>query len=265
MGLFSRRSKNADETVGTPEAAEAAGVTGETADGPDRDLARGPHDVADVPDVDGRLDLGALRVRLVEGAQVGFAMDQQRTAVHGVTLRTPDSSLFVELFAAPRTLGVWDDVRAEILAAITAQGGTADEITGWFGRELLARQVVQRPDGTTERLPTRLVGIDGPRWFIRATFSGRAATAVGPDQDEAARHPLELALTDCVVVRDQQPRAPRSRIALTMPGNVRLAAPGAAGAPAPAQATPAPEPPEQRELPDADEVLRRGPEITEIR
>lgn len=260
MGLFSRRARKAAE-----EAAEAPEETGTGEDtaaqdsgAPQRD--RGPHDVSDVPDLEGRLDLGSLRVRLVEGAQVGFAMDQQRTVVHGVTLRTADSSLFVELFAAPRTTGVWDDVRAEILAAITAQGGTADEITGYFGRELLARQVVQRPDGSTERMPTRLVGIDGPRWFVRATFSGRAAAAVAPEQDAAARHPLEQALTDFVVVRDQQPRAPRSRIAMTMPGNVRLAAPGAPGAPAPGQAAPPP-----RDLPDPDEVLRRGPEITEIR
>ena len=105
-----------------------------------------------------------------------------------------------------------------------------------------------------------LVGIDGPRWFVRATFSGRAATAVSPDQDAATRHPLELALTDFVVVRDQQPRAPRSRIAMTMPGNLRLAPDGAPGAPAPSQAAPAP-----RDLPDADEVMRRGPEITEVR
>ena len=47
---------------------------------------------------------------------------------------------------------------------------------------------------------------------------------------------------------------------MTMPGNVRLAAPGAPGAPAPGQAAPPP-----RDLPDPDEVLRRGPEITEIR
>lgn len=262
MALFSRRRRKAEDDAVTDAATTTEGA--QQGDGPARPDAReetpgepdGPYDVGDRPDLDGRLDLGSLRVRLVPGAQVGFATNKERTVVHGVTLRTEDASLFVELFAAPRTLGIWDDVREEMVGALAAQNATSDELDGPFGRELVARQVAKRPDGSTERVPARIIGIDGPRWFVRATASGALAALLGAERD---RHPLERALADLVVVRDDQARAPRSRIDMSLPEGVTLAAPGQAGAPAPAQA------PARPPVPDADEVLHRGPEITEIR
>ena len=41
-------------------------------------------------------------------------------------------------FAAPRTEGIWDDVREEIRVALAAQG-PVEEAQGSFGKELLAR------------------------------------------------------------------------------------------------------------------------------
>lgn len=256
------------ESSGRPEGDASAAVGGEEAQSAGLPSERataadGPYDVAERPDLDGRLDLGSLRVRLVEGAQVSFATDKERTVVHGVTLRTADSLLFIELFAAPRTLDVWDDIRTEMREALAEQGAIAEEGTGPFGPEIIARQVVQRSDGSTERVPTRLIGIDGPRWFVRATASGALGALVGAQR---RRHPLENALADLVVVRDGAPRAPRSRIDLALPTGVRLTTGQGAPAPARVQAPPSPGAGDQGgQLPDSDEVLRRGPEITEVR
>lgn len=265
MALFSRRRRNNDEP--TPESGTEATQDAVAEDGAASDTGKttapqgepdGPYDVADRPDLDGRLDLGALRVRLLVGAQVGFSTNPERTAVHGVTLRTNDSAIVIELFAAPRTFGIWDDIREEMKEALTAQNASSDELDGPFGRELVARQVVKRPDGSTERVPARIIGIDGPRWFLRAAASGALAMLVGAERD---RHPLEKILADVVVVRDGQARAPRSRIEMDLPQGVTLNAPGQPGAPAPAKV----QAPQRQDVPDADEVLRRGPEITETR
>jgi len=93
--------------------------------------------------------------------------------------------------------------------------------------------------GGTGLRAVRFVGIDGPRWMIRGAFSGRAAL------DTEAAAPLEEVLRDVVVVRGPHARPPREVLVLTLPGT-----------------TPAPE-----EAPSDDPlgILRRGPEITEIR
>ena len=41
-----------------------------------------------------------------------------------------DSGVQLQAFAAPRTLGVWPDIRTEIADSITAQGGTANVVDG---------------------------------------------------------------------------------------------------------------------------------------
>ena len=59
--------------------------------------------------------------------------------------------------------------------------------------------------------PARFVGVDGPRWFLRAMYTGSAAV----DPDAAA--PLEAALRDVVVVRGSDPMAVRDPLPLRLP------------------------------------------------
>lgn len=63
----------------------------------------------------------------------------------------------------------------------------------------------------------RFVGVDGPRWFLRAVISGHAAV------QPAAAATLEAVFQDTVVVRGQMAMAPRTPITLTLPDSVQLA------------------------------------------
>jgi len=74
---------------------------------------------------------------------------------------------------------------------------------------------VQTPDGTTGQQPSRVLGIRGPRWLLRATLFGRPA--VEPDQDGD----IESAVRAVVVVRGTQPMPPGDPLPLTIPGNLQ--------------------------------------------
>jgi len=227
VGLFRRmREEDLAETDEVPD--DVAAVPGRDA---------GPWDVGDVDGPGDRIDVGALWLPRREGMELRMEVDKASQLVTGASLQLHGSALQVQVFAAPRSEGIWDDIRAEIAESVTKQGGTVDDLPGPFGRELLARIPVRTTEGRTGHRPVRFIGHDGPRWFLRGVLSGRAA--VDP---ERARE-LEALFADVVVVRGPEPRVPRDLLPLTLPGR---AAPGAAAA------TPSFDP------------LTRGPEITEV-
>jgi hypothetical protein len=189
------------------EAAEAAGVAPAGEAGP-----RGPFDSSEVDSSDdGRLDLGALRLRGVAGMELRLEVDEAADQVVGATAVLADSAVQIQAFAAPRTMGIWDEIRAEIAESILDQGGTADEVRGPLGTELRTRMPSAGPDGRTVFAPARFTGVDGPRWFLRAVFSGRAAI------DDEAAAPLLDVVRDAVVVRGDSAMAPREMLPLTLP------------------------------------------------
>jgi hypothetical protein len=173
--------------------------------------------------------------------ELRLEVDEATAGVNGVAVVLHGSAVLLHAYAAPRSEGIWDEIRSEIAAGVTRQGGTADEVEGPFGSELLVRVPVRTPDGRTGHQAQRFVGVDGPRWFLRAVFQGPAA------QDRGAAAELESVVRDVVVVRGAEAMAPRELLPLRLPD----------------AAAPAPEPePEGR--PPLD-PFARGPEITEIR
>ncbi|GAA2248720.1 DUF3710 domain-containing protein [Rarobacter faecitabidus] len=243
MGIFSRKSKGESSTPEAEhESAEStlSGAADEESRGTER-AATGPWDVTERPEPGELIDFGALRVPGVDGMSVRLQADSQ-DVIGGITIQIDQSSLQLNVFAAPRNSGVWDDVRSEVAASITRDGGVADEAQGPFGTELHARVPVNTPRGGSHGLaPARFIGVDGPRWFVRAVITGKAAV------DEAAAKDLEGIIGGIVVVRGTEARPPREVLALTAPNVV-----------APAPATP-------EAKPDDFNPLERGPEITEIR
>ena len=84
-----------------------------------------------------------------------------------------DGALELRAFSAPRNGDLWSEVRPQLAADMARRGGTATEQEGRFGTELSCRLTVQTPDGRTGEQPSRIVGINGSRWMLRATFLGK--------------------------------------------------------------------------------------------
>jgi hypothetical protein len=230
VALF-RKQRDADEAV----AADDPTAPSDAALAPRPE--QGPFDVGEVPDRGDRLDVGALWLPHREGMELRMEVDKNTKVVTGASMQLHGSALQVQVFAAPRTDGIWDEIRAEIAESVTKQGGSVDDLPGPFGRELLARLPVRTAEGRTGHRPARFIGHDGPRWFLRGVLSGRAA--VDP---ERARE-LEALFADVVVVRGSEPRVPRDLLPLTLPGQVPL---------------------ESGSTSPTFDPMKRGPEITEV-
>lgn len=109
--------------------------------------------------------------------------------------------------------------------------------------------------------PLRFTGIDGPRWFLRAVFLGRAAVEPDPEDD------LHRVVRELIVVRGPEARAPRDPLPLRLPEQPPE------GMATEGEATEAPGARDDDVDPDdgpgsryADiDPFERGPEITEVR
>ncbi|WP_228184131.1 DUF3710 domain-containing protein [Streptomyces anulatus] len=175
----------------------------------------GPWDVSEVGEPsDGRLDLGGLFVPRVQGMEL--RVNPAGDAIVAATVVLKDTAIQMQAFAAPKHEGIWAEVREEIAAGITQQGGQTDEIEGPLGWELRARVPVQLPDGKRGMQVVRFVGVDGPGWFLRGVISGK-----GTVQPQAARQ-MEQVLRDTVVVRGDLPMAPRDPIVLKLPQGAQM-------------------------------------------
>lgn len=215
----------------------------------------GPWDAEEVDlDADenrrGRLDLGALVLKGRAAVQIRIDVDEKTRRVRSVTFLQEGSAMQLQAFAAPRSTGIWADVLQEIAADATRRGGVATRLSGPYGTELKVVLPVKSPDGggRSATQGSRIVGIDGPRWLLRASFLGAAV-----DPERAGD--LDAVLRDTIVVRGQDPMAPRDMLPLRVPTGPKVGV--AAGAESgDAEAEPA-RPPLS--------PFRRGPEITERR
>jgi hypothetical protein len=183
------------------------------ADGPSEPTV-GPYDVSEAPDGVELLDLGSLKIPAVPGVEIRVQAGEDGT-VQQVVLVHGDSALQLGVFAAPRSEDIWEETRAEIKSSLFDDGVTAEEVPGEYGTELRAR--VRTPEGLTD---LRFVGINGPRWLVRAVYQGKAA--VNPD----VAAPLLECLRGVVVERGKEAMPVREALPLRLPREVAEQAQG---------------------------------------
>lgn len=198
--MFGRRRRQRDDNIETTDGVEEALEV-------ESDGTSGPYDSADAPDDDiRRLDLGSLRVPTPSGVEARMQTDDKGN-VRQITLIAGDSAVQIGVFAAPRSEGIWDEVREEIAASAVKQGGRAEEVLdGEYGVELLVKSNGQQGTGAA-----RFVGVDGPRWFIRAVFQGARAA------DPQASPVLDECLRGVVVDRGNQAMPVLEALPLRLP------------------------------------------------
>jgi uncharacterized protein DUF3710 len=165
----------------------------------------GPYDVTEAPQAE-RLDLGSLQIPVVEGVDIRVQANPDGL-VQQVVLVHQDSLLQLTVLAAPRSTGIWDEIREEIRQSLQSDGVRAEEHEGEFGTELRARVKVQGGG----QADLRFIGVDGPRWLVQATYQGRAAT------DPSAAGPLDTCLRGLVVDRGKDAMPVRDVLPLRLP------------------------------------------------
>ena len=174
--------------------------TGDQAGSAGHGLSGGPWDADDAFPVRDRADFGSLLVPVTPLQQIELATDGQR--VIWVSVKSGQSELRVHAFAAPRSTGLWDEVRPEIASELASVGTTAQEVEGPFGTEMFAHVPVQPGNPAEGTVPMRFIGVDGPRWLLRGLIIGAAANGTEPAE------PFEDILSDVVVVRGDHPMPP---------------------------------------------------------
>jgi Protein of unknown function (DUF3710) len=200
------------DDVDAPPASEAAEAAPATSDLTSAviDLSAGPYDVGDAPsDEIPRIDLGSLKVPMVDGVEVRLDMDEATGEPTQLVLADGDSMMQLGVFAAPRSSGIWAEIRGEIAESLQGTGGSAEEVDGPFGTELVAS--VPTGDPSVPFAPARFVGVDRPRWFLRGLLSGPAAV------DGGAAERLVFALRGTVVVRGTEAMPIRDPLPLRLP------------------------------------------------
>ena len=227
------KKEQADEPDAPASPAEAADESSDTAGR----SATGPFDVSEITSRDGYVDLGALLISPCEGLQLRLEVEEATQRVVAVTMDLNGSSLQLQAFAAPKSEGLWDEIREQIGQSVGSQGGQVVEVQGQFGTELVAKLPAGAPDGSQGYRVARFVGVDGPRWFLRGVLGGAAA------MDRDAAGPLETLFRKIVVIRGDSPMPPRDLLQLRLPKDASMTPPPGA---------PALQEPE------------RGPEITQI-
>ena len=196
-----------------------------------RDL--GPYDIFDV-DIDAledeieaqsRIDLGSIIVNPMPDTELRLQIDEDSQQVVSAMMIRSDSALEVGAFAAPRSGGLWAEIRDELVQGAHDAGGSADLVAGPFGVELRRLLPVRTPDGQDGYQPSRMWVAEGPRWMLRGIIYGQAALQT--DLEGPVGEFLE-AFRTIVVRRGDEAMAPGDLLPLSLPDNASPVA-GAAG------------------------------------
>ncbi|MGI3786259.1 MAG: DUF3710 domain-containing protein [Janthinobacterium lividum] len=229
-----------DATAGTSDASDE-GLDTETLDATEW-RTDGPFEVAELAGTDDeptddqpRIDLGSIIVTPVPGSELRLQVNESQDIVSAMLVlpvtapatngAQPEvvgsSALELSAYAAPRSGGLWAELRDEISEAAAEVGGSAELAAGPFGVELRRLLPVTTPEGEQGYQPSRMWVAEGPRWLLRGIVYGQAAIQ-SDDEDPAVAAVLE-AFRDVVVRRGDEAMAPGDLLPMSMPADLQPA------------------------------------------
>jgi uncharacterized protein DUF3710 len=190
----------------------------------------------DEPDDDQpRIDLGSIIVSPVPGSELRLQVNENSDIVSAMLVlpvtapatngAQPEvissSALELSAYAAPRSGGLWAELRDEISQAAVEVGGSAELAAGPFGVELRRLLPVTTPDGEQGYQPSRMWVAEGPRWLLRGIVYGQAA--IESDDDDPAVAAVLAAFREVVVRRGDEAMAPGDLLPMSMPADLQPA------------------------------------------
>ena len=93
----------------------------------DREIT-GPFDSSEVSAVQPFIDLGAIKITPRSGLQLRLDIEEATKRLVAATLEIDGSVLQVQVFAAPRSAGLWNEIRAQVADQVSKQGGSAEHV-----------------------------------------------------------------------------------------------------------------------------------------
>lgn len=199
------------------ETDEVGDVTDGTDEALDQEPAAptGPVDVSEIDPETVYIDLGSLLIPPGPDLELRLQVEEDTGEVMSVLLVADEGVLETRAFASSRGGDLWADARTEIAADTVERGGTASEHEGPFGTELHCEVPVVGPNDEQLVQPSRVIGFNGPRWFLRATIAGR------PAKDPEYAVPFEAAIRSIAVRRGNEAMAPGEALPLRLPPEAR--------------------------------------------
>lgn len=175
-------------------------------------------DLEDEPEgVEPRIDLGSMILTGFPGAEVRLQVAEESAQIISAMLINGNSALELGAYAAPRSGGLWSELREEMIESATEAGGSASLVEGPFGVELRRLLPVTTPEGEEGYQPSRMWVVEGPRWLLRGIVYGQAALEEGLESPVAE---LLTAYRQVVVRRGDEAMAPGDLLPLSMPDNL---------------------------------------------
>src|SRR5690554_4263160 len=113
------QSQQAQNAVEVTEAAEQVDTS---KSGPENRETAGPFDISEVRGIRPYVDFGSIKIVPREGLQLKLEVDERAKRVVAVTIDYEGSILQVQAFSAPKSTGLWNQVRGEIMQQLSSQG-----------------------------------------------------------------------------------------------------------------------------------------------
>jgi hypothetical protein len=186
-----------------------------TKSAPSNRASAGPFDAAELGDLTNFVDFGAIKIQPVQDMEIRLEIEEATGRPVAISLDYQNSNLQLQPFAAPKSEGLWHEVRAQLTESIREKAGVVEERVGSFGLELVAKlPLVDDQGNSVGHRYARFIGVDGPRWFLRGMIGGAAIN------DPASASQIETLFRSVVVDRGTEPVPPRDLLALHLPAGV---------------------------------------------
>jgi hypothetical protein len=178
----------------------------------------GPFDIDSAPDglITGDwVDLGSMMLAPAPGKELRLQVDEKSGQIAAVMLTAEDGAMELRAFAAPRNGDLWTESLPMLREDVQQRGGATADLEGPWGTELITQMKVKLPDGQPAVQQTRIIGVNGPRWMLRATMLGR------PAMEPTAGKEWEKLLEQVVVNRGAEAKPKGEALEVKLPPNAR--------------------------------------------